>query len=295
MASLQNKYLLAIGESLIDAITHDFVQDLSEARNLVLHPGGSPANLCRFFQTCGGKAQLSAAVGEDGLGKILIEEISKAGIDTSYIQRLAGHATSMVVVGRSKATPDFIPYRDADRFLQTVDESLIEGASVVHTTAFALSKPPAQQTILKAFEQAHSKGITVSIDWNYAEPIWGKDNIAERVLQEIMVYHPLLKISMDDINRFTRSSMNIESAKEYLQSFTASVICLTCGADGVWFKTRQIQWQHLPAAKVKVVDTTGAGDAFWAGFLIYHMKKLPLESSIQNGIDTAAKRLEGKL
>jgi fructokinase len=295
MSSLDNKYLLAIGESLIDAITTDFVQNLSEAKNLVLHAGGSPANLCRFFQLCGGKAQLVAAVGEDGLGKILIEEISKAGLDIGYIQRLAGHATSVIIVGRSKGTPDFIPYRDADRYLQTVDESLIEGASVVHTTAFALSKPPAQQTILKAFKQAYSKAITVSVDWNYAEPIWGKDNIAERVWQEIMIYHPLLKISMDDVNRFTRSNLSIESAKHYLQTFTSSVICLTCGAEGVWFKTRQIEWQHLPATKVNVVDTTGAGDAFWAGFLLYYMEKFPLDRCIQNGIDTATKRLEGKL
>jgi fructokinase len=288
-------YLLAIGESLIDAITTEFVQDLSEARNLAVHAGGSPANLCRFLQICGGSARLVAAVGEDGLGKILLEAMAQTGLDTGNIQILAGHATSMVVVGKSKGTPDFVPYRDADKYLQPVEEALINGAAIVHTTAFALSKAPAQQTILQAFEVAFSKNIPVSVDWNYAEPIWGKDNNALRVLHEIMIYHPLLKVSLDDVSRFTQTDLTIDGAKSYLHSLPASVTCLTCGAEGVWFKTRQEEWRHLPAGKVTVVDSTGAGDAFWAGFLLFWTKSLPLDSCVQNGITTAARRLEGRL
>jgi fructokinase len=207
MPETKQGYLLAIGESLIDAITTEFVDTLAEARQLTLHPGGSPANLCRFVKVCGGKARLVAAVGKDGLGKILLEALEKSGIDTTYIQQLAEHATSLILVGKSQATPDFIAYRDADKYLQAVEDSLISGADLVHTTAFALSKAPAQQNILQAFHSAYSKGIDVSVDWNYAKPIWGTENIAPRVLHEIMAYHPLLKISMDDISRFTESSL----------------------------------------------------------------------------------------
>jgi fructokinase len=72
--------LLAIGELLIDALTVNFVKDLSEAHTLALHAGGSPANLCRFVQACGGKATLVAAVGNDGLGRMLLKAIGEAGI-----------------------------------------------------------------------------------------------------------------------------------------------------------------------------------------------------------------------
>ena len=53
--------LLAIGELLVDAISTDFVADLSEATTLRVVAGGSPANLCRFVRQGGGQGSLQAA------------------------------------------------------------------------------------------------------------------------------------------------------------------------------------------------------------------------------------------
>ena len=291
----RNGGVLAIGEALIDAVTTDFVTDLSEARTLALHPGGSPANLCRFVRSCGGAATLVAAVGGDGLGKILVNAIAATGIDTKNVQQLAGHATSLIVVGRSRDTPDFIPYRDADRFLQPVDEALIAAASVVHTTAFALSQSPARDAILDAFKKAHARGIAVSVDWNYAEPVWGRNNDAAAVFDQVMQYRPLLKASLDDVRRFTGEALTSEGARAYLLRVPAGVTCLTCGAEGVWYKAEREDWRHLPAEPVVVKDATGAGDAFWAGFLSAWMEGQVPGNCVQRGIATAARRLVGEL
>ncbi|MBC7922106.1 MAG: carbohydrate kinase family protein [Ferruginibacter sp.] len=75
----------------------------------------------------------------------------------------------------------------------------------------------------------------------------------------------------------------------------ARVICLTCGPEGVWYKGLGTEWHHAPAQPVEVKDATGAGDAFWAGFLTYWMRQQPLDSCVRNGIATAAQRLEGKI
>jgi fructokinase len=291
----RNGGVLAIGEALIDAVTTDFVTDLSEARTLALHPGGSPANLCRFVRNCGGTATLVAAVGRDGLGKILLDAIAATGIPTRHVQQLAGHATSLIVVGRSRGTPDFIPYRDADRFLQPVDEALVAAAAVVHTTAFALSQAPARDTILDAFGKAHARGVATSVDWNYAEPIWGRDNDAAAVFAQLMAYRPLLKVSLDDVARFTGKAPTIEAAKDYLRELPAGVTCLTCGAEGVWYKAEREDWRHRPAEPVVVKDATGAGDAFWAGFLAAWMDGQTPGDCVQRGIATAARRLMGEL
>jgi len=291
----RNGGVLALGEALIDAVTTDFVADLSEARTLGLHPGGSPANLCRFVRNGGGAATLVAAVGRDGLGRILLDAMEASGIDTNHVQQLAGHATSLIVVGRSRGTPDFIPYRDADRFLQRVDEALIAGAAVVHTTAFALSKPPARDTILDAFRKAHGLGIAVSVDWNYAEPIWGPGNDAAAVFDQVMQYRPLLKVSLDDVQRFTGAALTVEAARDYLLGVPAGVTCLTCGAEGVWYRQEGPGWGHLPAEPVVVKDATGAGDAYWAGFLTAWMAGQPTEGCVLRGIATAARRLKGEL
>lgn len=290
--------LLAIGELLIDAISTQFVTDLSEATTLRVVAGGSPANLCRFVRGSGGAATLVAAVGQDGLGRRLLHAVAEAGLSTAHIQQLPELATSVIVVARSQGTPEFIQYRDADRYLEAVPDDLVAQATVVHTTAFALSKAPARHTILAAFAAAHARGIPVSIDWNYAEAIWGRKNNAADVFAEVLSYSPLLKVSLDDVSRFTGREHHAASARHYLDEVApaARIVCLTCGAEGVWFRVGAAPWQYRPAHPIpEVVDTTGAGDAFWAGFLLCWMQECPPEACIDNALSTAARRLTGQL
>jgi fructokinase len=148
---------------------------------------------------------------------------------------------------------------------------------------------------MAAFAMANAKGIAVSVDWNYAEPVWGRNNDASEVFRQLMQYQPLLKVSMDDVERFKGKALNTETAKHYLQTLPAGIICLTCGAEGVWYKSDESDWQHMPAVPVIVKDATGAGDAFWAGFLTDWMAGQLLANCVQRGIVTAAQRLRGEM
>lgn len=291
----EKKYVLAIGELLIDAISDEFIQDLSEARSLDVFPGGSPANFCRFLSACGADTRLVAAVGRDGFGKILLNSLEKSGISTRYVQQLSDHFTTLIAVARTQGTPDFLPYRDADKFLQPVPDQLIEGALLVHTTAFALSFDPARTVILQAFAKAHQKGIIVTADWNYAEKIWGKPNQADQVFESLQSFRPLLKFSMDDVERSSGVKMSVSDARSFLRNLNAAALCLTCGSEGVWFKCPDHEWQHQAAPPVEVKDATGAGDAFWAGFIAGYIVKKPLSDCVSGGVETAAKRLRGEL
>lgn len=289
--------LLAIGEALVDFQTTEFVDDLSQLGQLYACAGGSPANLCRFVRAAGGTARLVAAVGQDGLGELLLRRLSQAGLDTAHVLRLPDHATSLIVVGRSRHTPSFIAYRSADRHLPPVPEELIRTATVVHTTAFALSRAPAQERILAALAQATQHGRVVSADWNYAAPIWRRNDNARAVWAELLTHRPLLKLSLDDVARFWGTPPEAESARVVLDDVPARALCLTCGAAGVWFRAAAGQpWQHHPAAPVaEVQDATGAGDAFWAGFLTAWMRQAPLPACVSAGTTLAARRLSGQL
>ncbi|ULQ56403.1 PfkB family carbohydrate kinase [Flavihumibacter rivuli] len=292
---MQPAYVLAIGEALIDAVSTQFVDDLSQARALDLKPGGSPANFCRFLNQLGTNSKLVAAVGKDGMGSIILRDMDEKGIDTSDIQLLEDHATTIILVGKSKGTPDFIAYRGADKEIHAIRHSLVEECSIIHTTAFALSKEPARHSIMHALQQAKATGKQVSIDFNYAEKIWGKNNDAEDIFTALLSMQPLLKCSMDDVERFTGKPLSEHEAREFLGSYNTTVTCLTCGSNGVWFKTMQDDWKHAPAEPVQVVDSTGAGDSFWAGFIHAWMQRQPVQECIKNALATAALRLQGKL
>jgi sugar/nucleoside kinase (ribokinase family) len=285
--------IIAIGELLIDAITSDYVEDLSKATTLQVLPGGSPANFVRFSKACGTDALIIASVGNDGLGKILLSHLEANGIDTKYIFKHDTYATSAIVVAKTKGTPDFIPLRNADQFIQTIDMSVLEQASLLHTSAFALSTNPARSYILEAFKNAFIKGIPVSVDWNYSEKIWLANDMFN-IFNLVQQYKPLIKFSIDDVSRMHHSTISVNEAKQFIDSVTATLVCLTCGSEGVHYKYHN-EWYFKEALPVEVKDATGAGDAFWAGFVSHWLQQEDIHGAVDKGIATASKRLQGQL
>ncbi|ULQ52541.1 carbohydrate kinase family protein [Flavihumibacter fluvii] len=292
---MQTNTVLAIGEALIDAVTTEFVGDLSEARQLDLKPGGSPANFCRFLHKLGTPAKLVAAIGKDGLATIILNDMEVKGIDRSEVQQIKTHPTTIILVGKTTGTPDFIPYRGADQFIGKISDTLIQECTIIHSTAFALSKEPAQTNILAAMNRGKSIGKQVSVDWNYADKIWGADNNAKGVFDQLIKMAPLLKFSLDDAERFFGEPLDAEAAKKILEKYPTSLTCLTCGSEGVWYRKGSENWIHLKAKSVKVKDSTGAGDSFWAGFTHAYLQGQSIAACIETALATAALRLEGKL
>jgi fructokinase len=288
-----NIEVLALGELLIDLIAISKDGGLEQASTFERFQGGSPANLCVNLMQLGHDSQLVACVGQDSFGNYLIDALSKAGISTQTIHKTSNHSTSLIVVGGS-STPDFIAYRNADMHVPRIDIKLIEQSAIVHTSAFALSKNPAQQNILSALHLATSKGKVISIDWNYSPRIW--ENDGKSVFEKLMKENPrrlLLKFSEDDINRFTSKQLNLDGAKAFLNDYPTLATCLTCGKDGVWYKSMNTDWKHAAAIPVsKVANTTGAGDAFWAGFLSGWLKNLTLDFCVTQGLTCAATKIQ---
>ncbi|MBO9674710.1 MAG: hypothetical protein J7577_14780 [Sphingobacteriaceae bacterium] len=289
-ASKQN--ILVIGELLADLISENNIASLAFASNFIISQGGSPANLSANLKWLGNPAEMVACIGEDGLGDYLVKELKIAGLNTKYLQRLPDRQTSIVLVGKNTDTPDFMAYRDADMQIGPIDEELIKSAVLLHTTAFALSKEPAKSHIIEAFAKAYRAGKYISVDWNYAPAIWGEDN-GQGIFNKITDFSPLLKISTDDMERFFGKNMSIAESLDVLGKLTARVICLTCGKEGVWYKTENTPWKHKPALPTTtVISVTGAGDAFWAGFLSHFVQKESIESCINHALCIAQKKIE---
>lgn len=289
---ISKKKVLVIGELLADMISEKDIESLAFSSSFIISQGGSSANLCANLKWMNIDAELIGSVGDDGLGSYLINEIKNAGLSDKYLTRLTNYQTSLVLVGKSPRTPDFIAYRSADLQINKIEDGLINEAELLHTTAFALSKDPARSNILNAFSKAFKMGKYLSIDWNYAPSIWNDDN-GNGVFNQLCKFRPLLKISLDDIERFTGRKLSIEESMQELNYINARLICLTCGKDGVWFKKENGAWFHKPALAVKaVINVTGAGDAFWAGFLAHFIKNKSMEDCIDHALLIARDKIE---
>jgi fructokinase len=270
--------IIAIGELLADFIGTEMNQNLYHTQSYVRFQGGSPSNLAANMARLGGRAAIVSSVGNDNLGQYLIDKVAATGIDTQFIQKINHLPTSIVLVSRTQGTPDFIAYRQADCQIlpQHLPQTALAQTKILHTTCFALSQQPAQATIVQAMAQAAAQGTATSIDLNYAPEIWHNRTQAHQIIDTICGYGSLVKLSTDDFLRLYPDQPNA-TPQDIIQIFiqkNAKLVCLTTGKNGSWVATQaHPQPQHTPAHPlVQVGDATGAGDAFWAAFLMAYNK-----------------------
>jgi sugar/nucleoside kinase (ribokinase family) len=264
----KNTDILCVGELLVDFITAEFVQTLDEATLFKRIPGGSPANLCMNMARLGNKTRLVACVGQDDMGTVLKNFVARIGVDVSAIAQV-DEPTTLILVTRSAAVSNFQPYRGADSMLsiRQFPYTKFEEISIFHTTCFALSKNPAQNVIMEAADKAKRAGCQMSIDANYAEKIWPDRLDAQRIVSAYGRLGALIKISdVDWVRLYGEAPSAPEAVLEHFMKMGAAEVCYTLGDKGCWIGNGTEQ-HFLPARPIEVKDTTGAGDAFWSGYL----------------------------
>lgn len=262
--------IICIGEVVIDFIGHQIDTSINRTKDFHRFLGGSPTNVAVNATRLGLKSALVATCGQDGLGEYIVRKLKANNVITSYVKKIDDKPTSVIFVSKSTGTPDFIPFREADSQIDPsqITDDLLESAKIFHTTCFALSKEPARTTILESAKRAKQLGLKTSIDINFSERIWKDREEAKSVLKEYLATDPLVKLSEDDCYRLFSEAKTEDFIFEYFHNLGASTICLTKGKEGVVLSDKEFGLFHqesIPVLEIK--DATGAGDAFWTGFL----------------------------
>ena len=286
--------IVCVGEVLIDFIGHD-VNTLSNTEDYHRFLGGSPTNVAVNASRLGLNVVLVATCGTDGLGDYIIQKLHESNVDVSHIRKSATMPTSVIFVSRSKDTPEFIPFRQSDCEIleEQISDDVLQNAKVFHTTCFALSKEPARSTILKRARKAKSLGLQLSIDINYSDKIWPNRAEAHEVLKEYLANNPFVKVSEDDCFRLFGEVKSEEFIFDYFHNLDVSTICLTKGKDGVKLSDTIHGLFFQEAIPLKeIFDTTGAGDAFWTGFLYAKLQDKDLNECISIAQKLASIKLQ---
>lgn len=287
--------ILCVGEVLIDFIGHQSDVLINDTRDYHRYLGGSPTNVALNSARLGLKAAMVAAVGNDGFGDYIFKRFSEVGVNTDNVKVVKNKPTSVIFVSRSETTPDFIPFREADAEIteDQISKEVLTHASIFHTTCFALSKTPAQTTIIKKAEEAYNAGCQLSIDLNYSGKLWSNKEEALKIIKTYCKFNPLIKISEDDMFRLFEEQLPHDKIFEFFHSLGVDMVCLTLGSKGVKFSQNNKGIIEMPAIKIeKVMDATGAGDAFWSGFLFAFIKKKPIKECLEVALKLAALKLQ---
>lgn len=287
--------ILCVGEVLIDFIGLQTNKSILHTTEYSRFLGGSPTNVAINASKIGLKSHLVATCGNDGLGEFIIDELKALKLETSNVKIVDDKDTSIILVSKSTETPDFISYRTTDYNItkEQLPIELINKAKIFHTTCFALSKKPAQKTILNRAKKAYKLGLQLSIDINFSEKIWNDREKAKNILKKYLKYKPLVKLSNDDCFRLFNEVKNDDFIFDYFHKQGAKIICLTKGNAGVVVSDISKGIISQEAVKIKkVVDTTGAGDAFWTGFLYAQLKSKTLKESIKIAQELASYKIQ---
>ncbi|MBU3188071.1 sugar kinase [Clostridium bowmanii] len=290
--NFQNKNIdiLTIGELLVDMISAEY-GDNFESSTYNRYFGGSPSNIAINTKRLGINSLVASCVGNDGLGKFLINSLKEVGIDTRCVD-ITGNSTSMVLVTKSKATPIPIFYRDADYHLpysQGLDTAL-KNCKIMHFSCWPISKEPSRSTIEQSIEQARNNGALVCFDPNYHPMLWEKNEEGIEYVKSIIGKVDIVKPSEDDAERIFGKDSNENQVKKFL-NLGAKLVIMTLGAEGA-LVTNGVESIKMDTLATGVVDTTGAGDAFWSGFYTAIVRGYTLKEALQLGFAVSAYKLK---
>ncbi|OYU83185.1 MAG: carbohydrate kinase [Flavobacterium sp. BFFFF2] len=286
--------IICAGELLIDLIGHQMNVNLSETDRFQRHLGGSPINVAINGSRLGMQTQVAATCGHDGLGAFALKTLSESGVHCQSIRQVES-PTSVILISKSTGTPDFTAYRMADSqlILSQLPDDIWHQTRFFHFSCFALSQEPARSTLLEWAQKAIDSGTQLTIDVNYSEAIWPNKEEAIAVLKNVMKWRPFVKMSEDDAQRIFGQTMDESALFSLLHDWGADQVCYTKGAKGVSLSQKGTQPISLPAIPItQIQDATGAGDAFWTGYLHAQIQGLSPQKSVQWAQHIAAIKLQ---
>ncbi len=301
LSELDNVYLgldlLAVGETLVDFISHEQVQSLRTAAQFVRYLGGQPANVAVYVAKLGGRAAVLSKVGTEYFGEFLEEQLQRHGVSTEALRRTDVAPTTTVFVTRTVSVPDFQVNRGADYLLdiRDVPEELIERANAVHTSVFALSREPQRSAIRRALRLARKHGKLVSLDPNYASKVWPDREEAWEVIAEVLPSVTVVKPSLEDARRLFDPNMSedeLEAAclREF-HDLGAQVVIVTRSGGTVTVSHGGTIERVGPLPLVAVENVTGGRDAFWSALLLARLDGKPWPFCVEFAHEVASLKL----
>lgn len=274
----------ALGEILIDFTPCG----KSEAGQRIFeqNPGGAPANVLACLSKCGKETAFIGKVGKDMHGAFLKEVLVENGIATEGLVEDADVFTTLAFVALSdtgERSFSFARKPGADTCLreEELKEEIIRNSKVFHIGSLSLTAEPAKGTTFKALEIAKGAGCIISYDPNYRAPLWDSKEAAIEGMRSVVSFVDVMKISDEETELLTDCKEPKEAALKLVES-GVSIVVVTLGADGALVCTKEGS-TIVPGYKANMVDTTGAGDSFWGGFLnkLLESQKRPSEVSLE--------------
>lgn len=304
--------VVAVGNALVDVlsqVSEDFIAEqnkthgmekgamtlVEEDRAINLYEqmpqgiessGGSAANTMAGFASFGGKGAFIGKVADDELGKVYKSDIQSLGVTFDTTPLILGASTGRCMI---LVTPD------ADRTMNTflgasvelspidVDKELIASAKVTYLEGYLFDRDLAKAAFIAAAEAAHESGHRIAL--TLSDPFC-VDRHRDDFLQLVEKHVDILFANEDEIKSLFQKDSFDEAVSAISKHVEIAAITRSEKGAVIINKDKHIKIDAIPVENV--IDTTGAGDQFAAGFLYGFTEGKSLEESGKLGAIAAS-------
>ncbi len=298
---MKKKKVICIGEALIDRIRNKSNQGFADFL------GGAPANVACALRKLKIDSTFIGSLGSDDYGKKFITQFNELDVNLDFLQLDKDASTRVVNVDRDQFGDRFFAGFEesshscfADEVLSkkliekeilNLEKSFLETKYLV-TGTILLSSPISAETIFFILEQAKKSEVQIVIDLNWREVFWDHSSFSSEIskaarvnlIKNFLNHANVLKLAKEEATLFFENE-NPSLISQQLSNRPDVII--TDGKNPVGWYINGLQGITETPSSQKIVDTTGAGDAFLAGLISklissgYPSNKLEIEDCIK--------------
>lgn len=290
LAQIAANDFLVLGRAGMDLYADPPGTRSEEARHFTSALGGSAANIAAGIVKLGGRAALVTTLSQDAVGRFVINELARYGVNTGHVQTAGGEArTSLAVVETRLEDCQSVIYRNgaADFALCSADvEAIPFGAyGAVIVTGTALAAEPSRAATFLAIELARAAGRPVILDIDYRPYSWSSAGEAAAICAQAARMSDIV-VGNDVEFDVLAGGPHGRSHAERLAAACAAVIYKMGERGSVGFTAGESF--ETPVFAVAALKPTGAGDAFMAGLVTGLARGQDLRSAVRRGTAAAA-------
>jgi len=280
--------VITIGRSSVDLYGAQIGGRLEDMRSFQKYIGGSPTNIACGTARLGLKSALITGVGDEHMGRFILEEVSREGVDTRGVKTDPERLTALVLLGiRDQEQFPLIFYREncADMGLseEDIEPAFIREARAVVATGTHLRHPRTEAAVLKALEIARDNGMQTGLDIDYRPNLWGvaghgegesrfveSDKVTAK-LQSTLHLFDLIVGTEEEFHIAGGTTDTIEALRAVRDVSGATLVCKRGAAGAVAFAgaipDSLDDGEAGPGFPIEVFNVLGAGDGFMSGLL----------------------------
>lgn len=252
------------------------------ATGMELTLGGSGGNTAHNLARLGARVGFAGVIGQDAFGQFIEDRLTRAGVDLEALRRHAAEKTGITIWHSKKKKRAAVTYSGTLAMLRAGDipDEYLRKARHLHIGHYFLLTA-LQKDAVRLFERAKKLGLTTSLDCNY-DPSEKWNSGLFDVLRHADIFFP-----NENEARLLTGSKSAESAARELGELAVTVV-VKMGVKGALVYNRGTSFR-VPAVKARMVDATGAGDSFNAGFLARFLRGGDLRECARSGAKAGAR------